>query len=164
MLDVPRHQLVVPYPFKYLGLLGLTDKDWDLLQDRGLEILDLSPEELANAHRFKIGYPKLSANDCFSVAAAKARDNSLVISENPQLRLAAGQTGLCACGLLWVIDELQAAKACSIQRLIAALRGWRNDGKMPHSDRSLKHRVRRLRRFTQAPSGKRTEVTHAWRQ
>lgn len=139
------YRFVVPLPIRHAEALDLTDQDWRTLDEGGLVTVDLLPAQVAEAATIKAAYPKLSANDCFCLVATRCQDHGILLTGDRLLRRVARQNGLCVHGVLWIVDELHAARACDGDRLIAALERWRVDRAvfLPRSE--LDVRLQRVR-------------------
>lgn len=120
------YRLVVPLPVREFEILDFTDAHWHALDPAGLVTYDLSPDEIGQALALKARYPALSPNDCFCFVAAHVHTGVLLTGDR-QLRNVADANGLPVHGVLWVIDQLQAAQACSACLLTRALRSWQSD-------------------------------------
>ena len=97
---------VVALPLVASELLDFGPADWDDLQGRGLEIVDLSGEEVAASFEVRGQFPGLSANDCFSLVLAQAGEDRILLTGDQQLRHRAGEAGVEVHGVLWVMDQL----------------------------------------------------------
>jgi predicted nucleic acid-binding protein len=120
------YSFVVALPLVASELLGFDQGDWEDLQARGLEILDLSGPQVAAALEIRRRYPGLSANDCFSLVLAQAGDDRILLTGDAQLRRRATDAGVEVHGVLWVADQLaeralmlQADLADALERLAA---------------------------------------------
>lgn len=120
------YRLVVPLPVRESEILDFSDVQWQALEDAGLITHDLTPDEVQRALALKALHPALSANGCFCFVTADIRDGILVTGDR-QLRNVAADNGLRVHGVLWILDELHAAQACSVCTLARALRSWQSD-------------------------------------
>ena len=144
MLTLP-YRFVVPLPIRQAEALDLTDRDWQILQDTGLFTFDLPPELVDEATRIKTAHPKLSANDCFCLVSTRCQERGILLTGDRALRRVAIQSGLRVHGVLWVVDELWKAGACSEGILLAALKCWRDDRAVFLPDSEITLRLRRIR-------------------
>ena len=71
-------------------------------------------------------HPGLSANDCFCLVTARVYPGILLTGDALLRRVAAGN-GLRVHGVLWVVDELEAAAVCGRSVLSRALKAWQSD-------------------------------------
>lgn len=108
-------------------MLCFSAQEWQMLDDGGLETHDLPPSEVKEAIAIRAAYPRLSANDCFCLAAAKAQDDGILLSGDGLLRRAAKESSTRVHGVLWIIDELKSHSLCSDELLVSALEAWRAD-------------------------------------
>ena len=120
------YRLIVPLPVRASEVLEFSDQQWRELDDHGLITHDLTPTEVAQAFGFRERNRALSANDCFCLATALAK-RGILLTGDMLLRSVAAEKGLSVHGVLWVIDELNAAGSCATSLLVEALRAWQED-------------------------------------
>lgn len=120
-------RLIVPYPVRHSELLDFTPQEWRLLDDGGLETLDLPPDAVAAAFAVRQDHPRLSANDCFCLIAAERYEEGILLTGDGTLRRTAVQKGVRVHGVLWIIDQLHELTLCSTELLIDALEAWAAD-------------------------------------
>ena len=120
------YRLIVPLPVRASEVLDFSDQQWRQLDDHGLITHDLTPAEVAQAFRFRAHHRALSANDCFCLVTALA-NRGILLTGDALLRRVAAENGLSVHGVLWVIDELDAAGTCATSLLVEALRVWQCD-------------------------------------
>ena len=120
------YRLVVPLPVRESEILDFSDAHWRTLDAAGMITHDLTPDEVALALALKARHPALSANDCFCYVTADIHAGILLTGDR-QLRNVATDNGLRVHGVLWIIDELHAARACPACVLARALRAWQSD-------------------------------------
>ncbi|MXZ23703.1 MAG: type II toxin-antitoxin system VapC family toxin [Caldilineaceae bacterium SB0665_bin_21] len=120
------YRLIIPLPIRASELLDFSDRQWQRLDAQGMITHDLTPTEVAQALMLKERYRALSANDCFCLVAALA-NRGILLTGDALLRKVAVSEGLRVHGVLWVIDELAVAEACSTCLLVDALRTWQSD-------------------------------------
>ena len=125
LCDLP-YRIVVPLPVRANEVLDMSPHQWRALDDTGMITHNLAPEEVGQALLLKEHYPGLSANDCFCLVTARAFPG-ILLTGDALLRRVANVEGLHVHGVLWVIDELEAAGICDKSLLIQALRLWRDD-------------------------------------
>jgi len=94
------HQWVVPDLLYATEIEHWTGPQW--LQ-RGLQVLDLTPEEAQSAQDRLQRNRALSLNDCFALALAQGRGWILLTSDAALRKLAAAETVTCH-GFLWLIQ------------------------------------------------------------
>lgn len=120
------YRLIIPLSVRAAELLDFSDQEWRPLDAQGMITHDLTPAEVAQAFALKERHRVLSANDCFCFVTALAT-RGIVLTGDVQLRRAAASEGLRVHGVLWVIDELAVAGACTTRLLVDALRVWQSD-------------------------------------
>ena len=123
--DLP-YRFVVPFPVRAFEVLDLSEAEWQALDAAGMITHDLTPEEVGQAFMVKDRHPGLSANDCFSLVTATVYPGILLTGDALLRKVAAGN-GLRVHGVLWVVDELEAAAVCSRSVLSRALLAWQSD-------------------------------------
>ena len=114
-------RFVVALPLITAELHDFDEGDWDDLQARGLQVIDLNPVQVARAFDLMSLFPGLSAYDCFSLALAESTKNSMLLTGDRQLRTRADALGVEVHGILWVSDEIERAGAMPLADLGAAL-------------------------------------------
>ncbi|MCY4226589.1 MAG: type II toxin-antitoxin system VapC family toxin [Gammaproteobacteria bacterium] len=120
-------RLIVPLPIRESELTSFTPGDWRILDRGGMKTHNLTPEEIAASLTLRCRFGRLSANDCFCVVTAQFYDDSILLTGDSQLRAIASSEGIRTHGVLWVVEQLWAAKACSRALLIKALEIWKSD-------------------------------------
>ncbi len=123
--DLP-YRLVIPLPVRASEVLDMSEAEWRALDEAGMITHDLTPEEVGQALEVKGRHAGLSANDCFCLVTAQAYPGVLLTGD-ALLRRVAAANGLRVHGVLWVVDELEAAEVCSRSLLSRALRAWQSD-------------------------------------
>jgi hypothetical protein len=104
--------LLLPYTFTVAlplvesELLGFSRDNWEDLQGRGLEVVDLTGEQVAAAFEVRRRHPGLSPHDCFSLVLAAAGEDRILLTGDQQLRRRAVDAGVEVHGVLWVTDQL----------------------------------------------------------
>ena len=138
-------RFVVPLPIRESELLDFTPAEWAVLERGGMETHGLPPEQMANAFALKRQYGRLSANDCFCLVTAQCHEDSILLTGDRPLRTIATELGVRVHGVLWIVDELQAAHACDFALLTEALETWKSDRSVFLPDRLIDRRLRKLR-------------------
>ena len=111
----------VALPLARDELSSFAPDDWERLTDQGLEIVDLEPRLVTRALELKRVYRRLSAYDVFSLALAGDTENSVLLTSDRALRIAADAEAVEAHGVLWVIDRLQENGLLPNEELFRAL-------------------------------------------
>lgn len=120
-------QLIVPLPIRESELPSFTPSDWEILDRGGMKTHNLSPEEITASLNLRCRFGRLSANDCFCMVTAQSYDNSILLTGDSLLRTVASSEGIRTHGVLWVVEQLWATKACNRAPLIKALEIWKSD-------------------------------------
>ena len=120
------YRFVVPLPVRASEVLDFSKGEWQALDEVGMITHDLTPDEIGRALMVKGRHPGLSANDCICLVTARAYPGILLTGDS-LLRSVAIESGLCVHGVLWVVDELEAAGICARSLLSRALKVWQAD-------------------------------------
>ncbi|MDE2911545.1 MAG: type II toxin-antitoxin system VapC family toxin [Paracoccaceae bacterium] len=123
--DLP-YRFVIPLPVRVSEVLGLSEAEWQALDKAGMITHDLTAEEVGQALEVKERHPGLSANDCFCLVTARVYPGILLTGDALLRKVAEGR-GMRVHGVLWVVDELEAAAVCSRSLLSRALKIWHSD-------------------------------------
>ncbi len=123
--DLP-YRIVVPLPVRATEAPDLSEHEWQALDDAGMITYDLTPEEVAQALLLKVCHPGLSANDCCCLVTARAY-SGILLTGDALLRRVAIADGLQVHGVLWVVDELEAAGIRPQRLLVRALKDCQAD-------------------------------------
>ncbi len=120
------YRFVIPLPVRASEVLDLSEAEWQALDEAGTITHDLTAEEIGQALVVKERHPGLSANDCFCLVTAGVYLGILLTGDALLRRVAAGR-GMRVHGVLWVVDELEAAAVCNRSVLSRALKAWQSD-------------------------------------
>ena len=141
------YRFVVPLPIRETEVRDFSTEQWKQLDVAGVVTHDLTPHEVGQALALKERHPGLSANDCFCYVTAVVH-SGMLLTGDAELRKIATNNGLRVHGVLWIVDELEAAGGCDKSLLIQALKTWQGDNTvfLPHREVS-----NRLDKFTTWP-------------
>lgn len=114
-------RFVVALPLITAELHNFSEADWDDLKARGLQVVDLDPEQVERAFALMALFPGLSAYDCFSLTLAELTKNAMLLTGDQQLRTRASGLGIEVHGVLWISDEVEKAGAMPFADLADAL-------------------------------------------
>ena len=142
------YTFIVALPLVASELLDFGRADWEDLEGRGLQIIDLSGEQVAAAFEVRRQHPGLSANDCFSLVLAAAGEDRILLTGDQQLRRRAGAAGVEVHGVLWVTDQLAQHAVMSHGDLADALERLVVDPLVFLPDDEARARIDRWRRPT----------------
>ena len=120
------YQFVVPLPVRATEVRDFSVEQWKQLDIAGVVTHDLPPNEVGQALALKVRHPSLSAKDCFRYVTA-AVHSAILLTGDGLLRKVATNNGLRVHGVLWIVDELEAAGGCDRSLLIQALDTWQGD-------------------------------------
>jgi predicted nucleic acid-binding protein len=105
----------------------LVEPDRKLLQDMGLERTEMTPDQILEAAQMSAMDPHLSLGDCTAFVAARD-EQALLLTGDAALRTLAEQAGVTVHGVLWVLDEFEAARLLTGLELAACLRQMLAEG------------------------------------
>lgn len=145
LLRLP-YRFIVPLPIREEELLDFTPQEWRMLEDGGFSTYDLPGTEVAQVQALKRQHGRLSANDCFALVTTTCHEDAILLTGDGLLRSVAAERSVRVHGVLWIIDELQAAGACDIELLISALELWLADDAVFLPIAEIDKRLRMLRR------------------
>ena len=111
------HQLVVP---DYLYEMELEPYNGPLLKEMGLNVVELTSEEVAFAQATQTALPALTLADCFALSCAR-RPEHLLVTGDKALRAKADQEKVTCSGLLWLLDQMAASKGIALVSLAEGL-------------------------------------------
>ena len=111
------HQLVVP---DLMYVLELEPENGPLLKAMGLQVVELTAEEVAFAQAAQAAAPTLSFPDCFALSCARRPQHMLVTGDMVLRRKAEGDAVPCR-GLLWLLDEMETSGAIAAMSLAEGL-------------------------------------------
>lgn len=140
------YRLVVPLPIRESEVLDFTEAEWRFLDEAGLETFDLPGDLVAAAMAVRRENASLSANDCFCLVTAQRREEAILLTGDGRLRRVAADKGVRVHGVLWIVDELEAAGLCPAELLIGALEIWAADETVFLPAKEITTRLTRLRR------------------
>ena len=99
----------------------LIEPDGTRLAELGLEVHELSGDQVIEVMRLRAKYNQVSTNDLFALVLSKALVATLLTGDR-HLRQVADQEGVAVHGTLWVLDELVRMQIINPTRAIAALK------------------------------------------
>ena len=149
LLALP-YRFAVPLPLFEDELLDMSEREKALLVESGLEVWELSGEQVERAGSIQRQNRALTINDCFAfVAAADVQDSILLTGDGP-LRQFASKRAIRVHGVLWAIDKIHASSALPPQVLYRALVIFEDDPTvwLPTAEHS--RRLRKYKRLSQA--------------
>ena len=128
LIDLERGSLLeasfhLPFRFAVPDLLYERElKDWrgDELTRLGLAVEGLDGDGVSRALAYRQRVQALSLPDCFALALAQTR-SWVLLSGDRALRRLAEDEGVECHGVLWLLDEMQAAAVVSVRELYDGL-------------------------------------------
>jgi predicted nucleic acid-binding protein len=143
MLQLP-YEFQVALPVRENELLTISEEVWAQLEQAGLLSVDLAPENVSDAMQLRAAHAPLSAEDCMSLALARAIGDAILLTGDMALRRISQQYAVEIHGVLWVVDELYRLALSDVPTLRACIESWRDD---PHVRLPAHELTARLRRF-----------------
>ena len=138
------HQLVVP---DYLYQVELEQENGPLLLQLGLNVVELTAEEVEFAQLTMLSAPALSPADCFALSYAR-RPQHLLVTGDKALRTRASGENIPCHGLLWLLDQMEASGAIAARSLAEGLQriATHRRSRLPRAD--VDHRIAKWSRST----------------
>ena len=149
LLALP-YRFAIPLPLFEDELLDMSTREKAMLVESGLEVWELSGDQIKRASNIQRQNRALAINDCFVfVAASDAQDSVLLTGDGPLRQLASKQI-IEVHGVLWAIDEIHESSLLPPQALYRALVIFENDPTvwLPTAEHS--RRLRKFQRLIQA--------------
>lgn len=85
----------------------IEEENGPYLRALGLGVVSLTPDEVEFAQTIKVQRPALSLPDCFALTCAHRPEHILVTGDG-KLRKEAENRDVQVCGLLWILDQMEA--------------------------------------------------------
>lgn len=85
----------------------LEEENGPYLRALGLGVVSLTPDEMTLAQQIREQRPSLSLPDCFALSCALRQDYVLVTGDK-KLKNEATTRNAKVCGLLWILDQMEA--------------------------------------------------------
>lgn len=111
------HQLVVP---DHLYVTELEPENGALLLALGLNVVELTSEEVEFAQNLNSATPSLTLADCFALSCAR-RPRHMLITGDKVLRSRAVSKSVPCGGVLWILDQMEESKAIAPASLAEGL-------------------------------------------
>ena len=140
-------QFQIALPLIATELLDFTPAEIADLQTRGLEVIDLGPDQVGRAFEFRGAYAALSIYDCFSMSLAESTDDAILLTGDRNLRTQATALGLEVHGVLWVSDRLEESQITAYADIHEGLLRLQSDPLVFLPTAEIEERIRRLRRL-----------------
>lgn len=128
LIDLSRGNLLTwlfALPFQFAAPDGVLDEliepDRERLRQMGLQRASLTTEQLLEAALLSAEHRRLSLGDCTALIAARDAQ-AMLLTGDAGLRALAQEQGVAVHGVLWVLDELEAAGLLGGPALAASLR------------------------------------------
>ena len=143
------YRFAVPIPLFENELLDMSALEKTLLVESGLEVWDLSGEQVKRAGEIQRRNRALTINDCFAFVAAADTPDSILLTGDGPLRHFASKQAIEVHGALWVIDEIHESSVLPPQALYRALVIFEDDPTVWLPTVEHSRRLRKFRRLSQ---------------
>lgn len=111
------HQLIVP---DHLYETELEPENGPLLLALGLNVVELTSEEVEFAQSLNGTSPALTLADCFALSCARRPQHMLITGDKALRSRAVGKSVPCG-GVLWLLDQMEASGAIALASLAEGL-------------------------------------------
>ena len=148
--------LSLPYRFVTLRqlfeneFLSISEQEKAQLVKGGLEIHALTLDQIERSEFIQSSKRNLSFPDCSAFVAASDIEDSILLTGDKPLRRHATSHAVEVHGVLWIIDEIHAAKILSPRTLLRALIVFDEDEFIWLPEDDLAVRLRKFRKLSQA--------------
>lgn len=134
MFQLP-FEFVVPDLLFEEELIDLGEYSRDDLRSFGLRVEGLDPVGVETALSYQEQRPRLSLVDCFTLVLALRQGYRLLTGDKPMRRFAEAKA-IKVNGVLWLVDEMIAARVAPVAAILAALIAMRDDPRchLPHQE------------------------------
>jgi len=112
------HQMIVP---NLLYDRELKEENGPLLCSLGLQIIDLTSEEMEFAQSFQIANPALSLPDCMAMSCARRPHHKLITGDKNLRNRASNLQNVDCQGLLWLLDQMESSGIIAVASLAEGL-------------------------------------------
>lgn len=140
------YEVLIPDTLFEEELLKFTEAEKSLLLRVGLKKIKLPGEGVQQARTLMGCQPGLSIHDCFALTLAERTPGSILLAGDGRLRTVATEHNQDVRGVLWILDEMNAAATAAPARLLGALELFASDPsvfRLPA--RELQARINRYR-------------------
>jgi len=147
MLGLP-YRMAVVYPLRAYELMAIPEGEWAVLEAAGLEVMDVPGELVREAEQVKGGVRGPSFMDCLSFVQVRAlgRENSILLTNDRQLRQLAVSHHLDAHGTLWLLEELRVHGLLGAPECAAVLEAWAEDPTVRLPQEEVRSRLEEYRK------------------
>ncbi len=145
MMGLP-YRFVVPEEIVEKEILDFTPQELRRLGESGLDVHALSESESIQSTDLRRQNKRLSMNDCNVLAASLHILDSVLLTGDKALRIAAGSHGIRVHGVLWIVDELRINGICGKDILASALKIWRDNSSVFLPNEEIEKRLAQLKK------------------
>lgn len=115
----------IALPVRQTELLTISNEDWALVEQAGMQCVDLPGDLVTEAFGLREQYGKLTPEDCFSLVLAKQLQGSILLTGDKNLRVTAVRNHRIEVhGVLWVWDMLRESGLVEATQMLSALEYW----------------------------------------
>lgn len=126
-------------------LLSFTKAEIALMR-RKMSVATLDGDEMDLVRETQRASPALSLHDCAAFVLAQREDDCILLTGDRRLRAKAEGTRIECHGVLWAVEQIQAAGLTTAKTLIKALEAWRDDSAVRLPQAELTQLIARIRR------------------
>jgi predicted nucleic acid-binding protein len=126
-------------------LLSFTKREITVMR-RNMRVATLDGAEIRRVSEFQRQSPALSFHDCVALLIAQREQGCILLTGDRRLRARAIADKLECHGVLWLVAEMEKAKAETPRNLIKALETWRADFTVRLPKEDIAHAISRLKR------------------
>lgn len=116
------------------------------LMRRKMSVLSLTGDEMDLVQQARDQAPALSLHDCAAFVLAQREDDCILLTGDRRLRAKAEGTRIECHGVLWAVEQIQAAGLTTAKTLVKALEAWRDDSAVRLPQAELTQLIARLKR------------------
>ena len=145
MFELP-YAFSIPQPLFERELSSLSKEAKSDLVQAGMEVINLSGEQVLQASVHYQSNSKLHLNDCFALALAEHLEDAILFTGDAPLRKLAEEKDIETHGVIWAIDQLEEFTDTPDWLILDALTMFLLDEMIWLPEDELQKRIRRLRR------------------
>ena len=126
-------------------LLSFTKAEIALMR-RNMSVVSLSGDEVDKVRQTQRESPALSLHDCAAFVLAQRESDCILLTGDKRLRAKAESIKIECHGVLWIIEQIEAARLTKPKFLIKALENWLDDSTVRLPQDSVNQMIARLRK------------------
>ena len=119
-------EFVIPDVLLDSELLSFSKSELAMLR-RNMTVAELNGPGIERAKAALAEMPALSIPDSIAFVVAQDRPGSILLTGDRRLRQKSSATGIECHGILWIVEQIRAAKLTTPKHLIRTLESWLDD-------------------------------------